>query len=52
MLDFVQYVHPHSGKNVLRGLHFQKAKLKVTIVRVLRSEIFDVAVVIDKDSQS
>ena len=49
-LDFVQDNHSRSGKNVLRGLHFQKTKPQGKLVRVVRGEVFDVAVDIRKDS--
>jgi dTDP-4-dehydrorhamnose 3,5-epimerase len=48
--DFVQDNHSRSGKNVLRGLHFQKTKPQGKLVRVVRGEVFDVAVDIRKDS--
>ncbi|MCZ2721340.1 dTDP-4-dehydrorhamnose 3,5-epimerase [Marinomonas sp. 15G1-11] len=47
---FVQDNHSRSGKNVLRGLHFQKSKPQGKLVRVVRGEVFDVAVDIRKDS--
>lgn len=49
-LDFVQDNHSRSGKNVLRGLHFQKSRPQGKLVRVVRGEVFDVAVDIRKDS--
>ena len=49
-LPFVQDNHSRSGMNVLRGLHFQKTKPQGKLVRVLRGEVFDVAVDIRKDS--
>ncbi len=48
--DFVQDNHSRSGKNVLRGLHFQNSKPQGKLVRVVRGEVFDVAVDIRKDS--
>jgi dTDP-4-dehydrorhamnose 3,5-epimerase len=49
-LNFVQDNHSRSGKNVLRGLHFQKTRPQGKLVRVVRGEVFDVAVDIRKDS--
>jgi dTDP-4-dehydrorhamnose 3,5-epimerase len=51
-LPFVQDNHSRSGKNVLRGLHFQKTKPQGKLVRVVRGEVFDVVVDIRKDSLS
>lgn len=49
-LDFVQDNHSRSQKGVLRGLHFQRSKPQGKLVRVVRGEVFDVAVDIRKDS--
>jgi len=49
-LPFVQDNHSRSSKGVLRGLHFQKSKPQGKLVRVVRGEVFDVAVDIRKDS--
>jgi len=49
-LDFVQDNHSRSSKGVLRGLHFQKTKPQGKLVRVVRGEVFDVAVDIRKGS--
>ena len=49
-LNFVQDNHSRSQRNVLRGLHFQKEKPQGKLVRVVRGEVFDVAVDIRKDS--
>ena len=48
--DFVQDNYSRSTKNVLRGLHFQKINPQGKLVRVVRGEVFDVAVDIRKDS--
>ncbi|UDQ77222.1 dTDP-4-dehydrorhamnose 3,5-epimerase [Pectobacterium brasiliense] len=51
-VDFVQDNHSRSSKGVLRGLHFQKTKPQGKLVRVVRGEVFDVAVDIRQDSPS
>ncbi|EMA7645953.1 dTDP-4-dehydrorhamnose 3,5-epimerase [Yersinia enterocolitica] len=43
-LDFVQDNHSRSSCGVLRGLHFQKINPQGKLVRVVRGEVFDVAV--------
>jgi dTDP-4-dehydrorhamnose 3,5-epimerase len=43
-LDFVQDNHSRSSKGVLRGLHFQTHNPQGKLVRVVRGEVFDVAV--------
>lgn len=48
--DFVQDNHSRSSKGVLRGLHFQTQHAQGKLVRVVRGEVFDVAVDIRKDS--
>jgi dTDP-4-dehydrorhamnose 3,5-epimerase len=42
--SFVQQNQSMSRKNVLRGLHFQKEHPQGKLVRVLKGEVFDVAV--------
>jgi len=51
-LPFVQDNYSRSGKNVLRGLHFQKKKPQGKLVRVVRGEVFDVAVDIRPESKT
>ncbi|CAI1994006.1 dTDP-4-dehydrorhamnose 3,5-epimerase [Serratia entomophila] len=43
-MDFVQDNHSRSSRGVLRGLHFQKVNPQGKLVRVVRGEVFDVAV--------
>ena len=47
---FVQDNHSKSSKGVLRGLHFQKQYPQSKLVRVIKGEVFDVAVDLRKDS--
>jgi dTDP-4-dehydrorhamnose 3,5-epimerase len=47
---FFQDNHSRSSKGVLRGLHFQKTKPQGKLVRVVRGEVFDVAVDLRKHS--
>lgn len=42
--EFVQDNHSRSVRNVLRGLHYQLRPAQGKLVRVVRGEIFDVAV--------
>ena len=48
--QFVQDNHSCSGKNVLRGLHYQIKQPQGKLIRVIAGEIFDVAVDIRKSS--
>lgn len=48
--NFVQDNQSSSRKGVLRGLHFQKAHPQAKLVRVLKGEVFDVAVDLRKNS--
>lgn len=43
-LDFVQDNYSRSTRHVLRGLHYQKTQPQGKLVRVVRGEVFDVAV--------
>ena len=49
-LPFVQDNYSRSARDVLRGLHFQKTKPQGKLVRVVRGEVYDVAVDIRKGS--
>ena len=49
---FVQDNQSMSTKGVLRGLHFQKQYPQTKLVRVIRGEVFDVAVDLRKDSET
>jgi dTDP-4-dehydrorhamnose 3,5-epimerase len=50
-VDFVQDNHSKSTKGVLRGLHYQlPPKAQGKLVRVVRGEVFDVAVDLRKSS--
>lgn len=49
---FVQDNQSKSKKGVLRGLHFQKKHPQGKLVRVIKGEVFDVAVDIRKDSKT
>lgn len=43
-VEFVQDNHSRSRRNVIRGLHYQVERPQGKLVRVVRGEIFDVAV--------
>ena len=47
---FVQDNQSMSSKGVLRGLHFQKQYPQTKLVRVIKGEVFDVAVDLRSDS--
>lgn len=49
-LEFVQDNHSRSRRNVLRGLHYQLGAPQGKLVRVVRGEIFDVAVDLRRSS--
>lgn len=50
--SFVQDNQSSSRKGVLRGLHFQKTHPQAKLVRVIKGEVFDVAVDLRKDSKT
>jgi len=47
---FVQDNHSRSGRNVLRGLHYQVERPQGKLVRVVAGSVFDVAVDIRRES--
>jgi len=49
-LNFVQDNHSRSARMVLRGMHFQVNRPQGKLVRVVRGEVFDVAVDIRRNS--
>ena len=51
-VEFVQDNQSMSKKGVLRGLHFQKQYPQTKLVRVIKGEVFDVAVDIRVDSET
>lgn len=51
-LPFVQDNHSRSRRGVLRGLHFQIHRPQGKLVRVVRGEVFDVAVDLRRDSDT
>ena len=50
--EFVQDNHSRSTKGVLRGLHYQIKQPQGKLVRVVRGEVFDVAVDLRKSSET
>ena len=50
--NFVQDNQSSSRKGVLRGLHFQKTHPQAKLVRVIKGEVFDVAVDLRKGSDT
>lgn len=51
-INFVQDNQSMSVKGVLRGLHFQKQYPQTKLVRVIKGEVFDVAVDLRADSET
>lgn len=49
-VTFVQDNHSRSGKNVLRGLHYQIAQPQGKLVRVIAGEVLDIAVDVRRSS--
>jgi dTDP-4-dehydrorhamnose 3,5-epimerase len=49
-VTFVQDNHSYSSKHVLRGLHYQIRQPQGKLIRVVRGEVFDVAVDIRRSS--
>lgn len=49
-VDFVQDNHSRSGRNVLRGLHYQIRHPQGKLVRVVQGEVLDIAVDIRRNS--
>lgn len=49
---FVQDNHSKSSKGILRGLHYQLQSPQGKLVRVIRGEVFDVAVDLRKNSST
>lgn len=51
-ITFVQHNQSMSTKGVLRGLHFQERYPQTKLVRVIKGEVFDVAVDIRSESKT
>ena len=51
-IDFVQDNHSRSIRGTLRGLHFQKKHSQDKLVRVIKGEVFDVAVDLRENSKT
>ena len=51
-MKFVQDNQSRSSQGVLRGLHFQKKNPQGKLVRVIKGEVFDVAVDLRKNSKT
>ncbi len=51
-MEFVQDNQSKSKKGVLRGLHFQKKNPQGKLVRVIKGEVYDVAVDLRKNSDT
>lgn len=49
---FVQDNHSYSARHVLRGLHYQLHRTQGKLVRVVRGEVFDVAVDLRRSSKT
>jgi dTDP-4-dehydrorhamnose 3,5-epimerase len=50
--EFVQDNHSFSRRNVLRGLHYQHRRPQGKLIRVIRGEVFDVAVDLRRHSST
>ena len=49
---FVQDVHSRSSRNTLRGLHYQIGRPQGKLIRVVRGEVYDVAVDVRRSSST